>query len=121
MRAKKSAKLNNLSKEMWIAVGFIEAVWWIYVRTDLLITSGEGKAKGRKSNSKHKLDGNGKCNAIDVSVKGLTVYQRNIVLTFIRRHFDLLGYDTIIHKVKGGVLHLHCEYDPKKGEILIRR
>ncbi len=122
MRAKKTAKLDNLSKEMWIAVGFIYCAWAVYApHVTFLITSGEDKAKGRKSKSKHKLDKNGKCNAIDVSVGDLTPYQREIMLTFIRGHLDPRGYDTIMHKVKGGVLHLHCEWDPKEGEILIRR
>ena len=122
MRAKKTAKLDNLSKEMWIAVGFIYCAWAVYApHVTFLITSGEDTAKGRKSKSKHKLNDKGECDAIDVSVRGLTLYQREIMLTFIRGHLDPRGYDTIMHKVKGGVLHLHCEWDPKEGEILIRR
>ena len=127
MRAKKTAKLDNLSKEMWIAVGFLYCAWAIYApHVTFLITSGEDKAKGRRSNSKHKLDKKGKCNAIDGSVRGLTSYQRKIILIFLRGHLDPRGYDTMIHRAKRrdgtyGVLHLHCEYDPKKGEILIVR
>ena len=72
------------------------------------------------------LNKKGKCNAIDGSVTDLSRYQRKTILFFIRVHLDPRGYDTIMHRAKRrdgtfGVLHLHCEYDPKKGEILIER
>ena len=121
MRKKKAAELENLSKEMWIAVGFIEAAYRFHTGKDLLITSGEDVAAGRKSNTKHKKNKNGEVNAIDGSVHGITLKQQTIILTVCRIYLDPLGYDTMIHKVKGGVRHLHCEYDPKKGEKLIRR
>ncbi len=121
MRAKKSAKLNNLSREMWLAIGFFECLWRLYTTEEFLITSGEDTAKGRKSNTKHKLNEEGECEAIDGSIKGLDRFTQFIILGYARRHLDPLGYDTVIHKVKDGVRHLHCEWDPKKGEILIRR
>ena len=119
--------ITNISKGMWIAIGFIYSTWALYApHVTFLITSGEDTAKGRKSNSKHKLNEYGECNAIDGSVRGLTSYQRKIILIYVRAHLDPRGYDTMIHRAKRsdgtyGVLHLHCEYDPKKGEVLIER
>jgi hypothetical protein len=96
-------------KEVWYAIGVFDSLVRELADTQCVITSLNDGTHGQNSKHYQSL-------AFDVRTKNLYEQQAKDVCTKAKLILDPQGFDTVWE-----VDHIHCEYDPKAGELFIRK
>ncbi len=98
---------RDLAREMWYALGFLDAVFLLFAGREFIVTALRDSHEGRVS-----LHHDGK--AGDGRTRDLSPNRQRMIRHFLREHLDPRGFDTVLESD-----HLHVEYDPKPGEEFI--
>lgn len=114
MIVKAGVNYDALRPPAWFAMGYIKAAFAMYAHSSpVRLTSGtEGQ---HMPQSKH-YEGL----AVDIGTRGLSTETEGQIVAFLRATLDPLGFDTFAHG-EGADHHLHCEFDPKPGEVWLTR
>lgn len=108
MRIKSGASTEGLAPEVYFALGFAEALWRLNERGEPTLTSGTDGTHSATS-----LHYTGR--AADLRTRNLSAEVQQQFIGLMRTHLDPLGFDTVLERD-----HIHCEYDPKAGEVIFK-
>lgn len=107
--------LGTYPREVWYALGVMDGVSREFLGHPIIITSmNDGQHMVGSLHLKNL--------AFDVRTRDLTIGEVSELLSKVKAILDPQGYDTIWEDATtpgSSGTHLHCEYDPKAGEIFI--
>lgn len=96
---------RNLQTEMAYALGFIDCTMRMIAGRENIVTQLYREALSDRDLHPDGLAG-------DNRTRDLSANKKQSVYYFLREELDPHGFDTVLEDD-----HIHCEYDPKRGEV----